>query len=519
MQEVPLGHDEAREYLSGIRRIGVRVRRGARAQAPIHSPLYYTLRFILIVYACLVILTWLLIGIDWGFCYLQASEHLIRIRATRISTGTTGLTCVIKSDGTCEETVFGPQVSGIFLDQIIDWSNNISAITDKCFPLGIIVNGTTHYGTTSNTAMSSLSFGTLSTINPNDGYGAIQIVIGNPTRKRIYVTPPWFSYDYWNQTATLDEKGNSISTSTFDSVPPMTTSLLDIFKPRVLLGSLYPRPISMLSDTSGEFNCTHPHNSDQEENLTVPVWIANFSKVASPRLSERICNANYTTQFLLHDFFMLTPLIIRDLSCSVVTFDNANFLGELILDFNGSNLSPVLLFNNSTIDSYTLTRTIDMTFTLSGANDITLKIPDVMATCSDETTGTPCHLIHYGISGQTQSTTTNSTREIQSYRMKSITPVDNFGSKSSFTLTFNLPPNTQSCNCTNNKSLSLSSDQTTIHLTYDPAKYDITCGDSTGGTIACNSSDYIICTVQQNTTNSSSVINSLSVVIKRSTAP
>lgn len=326
----------AKDYMDGLRKEGLIVKRDTNIKHLNNSPLYYTIRFILIVYAVTFILAITYNSCDLLLCYLQAPIHSVRIRNTSLPTETPGFLFNIT---TYEPGKTGPYyLQGYLRDVNIvalePYGLNSSAIINSTeeksnylinlklntsprhvlgvFPMAIVMNGTNSINLIENICMSSLQFVTFprASVRPTDGGTAASFDIINPNRKRIWVNSMWYSFSYWSSVESIynDDRFTQEQKNTH-GIP----QLEDVPKTK--------------------YYCTAQISSiipSQYNKSNVPIWFMNLSEASTARLKGKICSDNYGMVINLSTWFCISPLLIYDLRLKKVELNNIVFNGNLI---------------------------------------------------------------------------------------------------------------------------------------------------------------------------------------------
>ncbi|EFO65007.1 Hypothetical protein GLP15_2551 [Giardia lamblia P15] len=447
----------AKDYMDNLRKEGLIVKRDTNIKHLNNSPLYYTIRFILIIYLVTFILATIYNTSDLLFCYLQAPVHSIRIRNTSLPTENKGF-LFNASNYHSGETIahylqgylkdvnivvlepyglndkYEPNSTEEKENYLINTNPNaIPRLIQGVFPMAIVMNGTNSADPTYNISMDSLWFATFpqASVRPTDGGTAASVDILNPNRKRIWVNSMWYSFSYWSSVETI------YSDTRFTDDQKKTHG------------------IPNLSDVpKTNYYCTTQMSSilpSQYNKSNVPIWFMNLTEASTARLKGIICSSNYGLVLNLSTWFCISPLLIYDLRLKSVVLSNVTFSGNLVLDFrtdekdSSTTLETLsylphekrtlpynLLLNSSSLKIMTLTKDIkEFVIDSFGQSNFTFTIPKRVLTCTPgnislgapiNANEEPCRLEFSGISGESYFTGDFH----RYYSARYITPLDKF---------------------------------------------------------------------------------------------
>lgn len=259
-------------------------------------------------YACkylAVLLAWLaaalaLLLFDENLCYVSGKYH--RVVLNRTQTAVDPDPKALLSPGPLPSPYNG--ASDVVLDEEIQWPEDGETTPDK-FPLSILVNETT-YRSQLGSYTSMLEVLTLTTPQNDTSQRAQNIVIETevPTRKRVRLEYPWFSFGYWTGAGTEDAC----------------------------------RP-----------------ESGANPNSTVPVWVVNPSAAGRGRADDTLCLSDYNLSVSIpSEGFCAGPLVFRALEWpdTRVRLDGLQSSGIVVLDLFGQNQS---LEFSGILDAHVLT--------------------------------------------------------------------------------------------------------------------------------------------------------------------
>lgn len=429
----------AKGYMDSLRKEGLIVKRDTNIKHLNNSPLYYTIRLILIIYLVTFILATIYNASDLLFCYLQAPVHSIRIRNTSLPTENKGFLFNASSYHPGETIAYYLQgylkdVNIVVLEPyglntnyepnsieekqnyLINIDPNVTPrLIQGAFPMAIVMNGTNSADPAHSICMDSLWFTTFpkASVRPTDGGIAASVDILNPNRKRIWVNSMWYSFSYW---------------SSVESIYSDTRFTDDQKK---------AHGIPNLSDVpKTNYYCTTQISSilpSQYNKSNVPIWFMNLSEASTARLKGIICSSNYGLVLNLSTWFCISPLLIYDLRLKKVMLSNVTFNGNLVLDFRtdekDSSITPEtfsclhpeefyipynLILNNSSLRIMTVTKDIkELVIDSFGQSSFTFTIPKRVLTCTPGNISLgapiaaneePCRLEFSGISGESYFT-------------------------------------------------------------------------------------------------------------------
>ena len=422
----------AKDYMDGLRKEGLIVKRDTNIKHLNNSPLYYTIRLILIAYVIALIFAGVYNACDLLFCYLQAPVHSIRMRNTSLPTENPGFLFNV-SDYQQGETIayylqgylknvnfavlepyglntqYAPNSTKEKENYLINTDPDaIPRLILGAFPMAIVMNGTNSIDSVHNVCMASLRFTTFpkTSVRPTDGGTAASFDILNPNKKRIWVNSMWYSFSYWSGVSSIytDNRFTEDQKKTY-SIP----KLADIPKTN------YYCTTQMSNILPSQYNKSN-----------VPIWFMNLSEASAVKWKGAICSDNYGMVLNLSSWFCISPLLIYDLRLKTVTLLNTTFSGNLILDFRTdeqdsddiSSCIPLeeraqsytLLMSNSTLRIMTITKNIkELVIDSFGQSNFTFTIPKRVLTCTEgnislgrtfEDGEEPCRLEFSGISGE-----------------------------------------------------------------------------------------------------------------------
>ncbi|TNJ29197.1 hypothetical protein GMRT_14964 [Giardia muris] len=247
-----------------------------RAYPPIPkliSPIMSTFLIGVSVLICvLTILMGVYLGLDVGYCGLSGSVHTIALSmgtGQRLSHATGP-----SYDG--EYPVYDGGVDTFFLRDGVplnELKEKTQGSRSESLQLGLILNHTFHKNRDKLTRMVGLRFTSI----PGT---TIQLNVGNPNRKRMLITEPWFDPSYLRHAA------------------------------------------------------SNPSEQEQEQELSaeIPIWFASLKEAAVGRQNGRTCNDDYDLNIAFGGQWTFHPLLIRGYHGQDVKFSNVRLRGEVVID-------------------------------------------------------------------------------------------------------------------------------------------------------------------------------------------
>ncbi|KAE8302046.1 hypothetical protein GL50803_008516 [Giardia duodenalis] len=209
--------------------------------------------------------------IDANFCGTNANTHSVSLSAST-TLGTNGLTSLLYQTEI-------PTYDGGY-DSIHFSVPDTNEFNPKdTFSFAMLLNYTAYPNANKRSSLVALNV----TGNRADTTGnkansignTVSLHISNPTRKRIYVTEPWFDYGYWKDR-------------------------------------------------------TQYHLITESD---IPLWLVDMKEAGRGRQGRRICTADYEAEIaVLSELFRIDPLIIREFAGESISLSNIIASGEIVLD-------------------------------------------------------------------------------------------------------------------------------------------------------------------------------------------
>lgn len=251
------------------------------------SKLGYVCKYLTFLLAGLAVAIALLL-VDENLCFVSGKYH--RVVLNRTQTAVDPDPAALRS--------LGPQASpynaasDIVLDGEIEWSGESTSVQDV-FPLSLLVNETTYQSPTEDYT-SQLEVLTLWTPQNDSSPRAQSLVVETevPTRKRVRLAYPWFSFGYWTTAGAVE-------------------------------------------------NSCAPEYAESADSL-LPLWAVNPSAAGRGRAGDTLCLSDYNLSVAVPaDGFCVGPLVFRALARpeARVRLDGFQNAGTVVLDLEGAGQS------------------------------------------------------------------------------------------------------------------------------------------------------------------------------------
>lgn len=201
------------------------------------------------------------------------------------------------------------------------------------------------------------------TIANQSDRGKIIMSVSNNDKIWMEIFQPWFNLDFW-------------TSKVAELLPPKSHSIFQgnsgIQRAERIYNESYSNSLYNYSEI------WHPVPFT-EENSNIPVWFVNMEAVVITSTGSQQKSEDYSVTFRFGDRFCFSPFLIRDFRYQLLTIENVDLCGNLIVDFTGETENVSVKVSNSSVD-FLLTRLEkSYTFELGKGSTINITLPDLIS--------------------------------------------------------------------------------------------------------------------------------------------